>query len=158
MLWLSIIEFFVYFLLKELCRRHKKDMQFKMESHKKKEIYADGSTVGWLALGLMGLFLVWIGVSFSAGFPCLLLFSFLLNEVYLGWPSSPFTPVNLLQCSTSHKGKDLFKTSSFCISLCMLLKGHLLSECPFSQTLSAPNSRHRMCQSFTVSVPLDSEM
>ena len=42
-------------------------------------MYADGDTVGPLALGLMGFFLVWIGVSFSVGFPCGLIVSFLFH-------------------------------------------------------------------------------
>lgn len=45
----------------------------------KREIYTDGDTVGPLALGLMGFFLVWIGVSFSVGFPCRLIVSFLFH-------------------------------------------------------------------------------
>ena len=44
-----------------------------------REMYADGDTVGPLALGLMGFFLVWIGVSFSVGFPCGLIVSFLFH-------------------------------------------------------------------------------
>lgn len=51
-----------------------------MEEEKRKsqrEIYADGDTVGPLAFGLLGFFLVWIGVSFSVGFPCGLVVSFL---------------------------------------------------------------------------------
>lgn len=34
-----------------------------------REIYTDGHTVGQLDPALMGLFLVWMGVSFSVGFP-----------------------------------------------------------------------------------------
>lgn len=35
------------------------------------EIYTDGDTVGLLAISLIGLFLVWMGVNFSVGFPWL---------------------------------------------------------------------------------------
>lgn len=49
------------------------------ERKSQREIYTDGDTVGPLALGLMGLFLVWIGVSFSVGFPCPLVVSFLFH-------------------------------------------------------------------------------
>lgn len=52
---------------------------------KEAEIYADGDTVGPLALGLMGFFLVWIGVSFSVGFPCGLTVSFLFPLVLCLW-------------------------------------------------------------------------
>lgn len=47
------------------------------ERQSQREMYADGDTVGPLALGLMGYFLVWIGVSFSVGFRCGLTVSFL---------------------------------------------------------------------------------
>lgn len=42
-----------------------------------KEMHADGDTVGPLAFGLVGFFLVWIGVSFSVGLPSGLVVSFL---------------------------------------------------------------------------------
>ena len=47
------------------------------ERQSQREMYADGDTVGPLALGLMGFFLVWIGVSFSVGFRYGLIVSFL---------------------------------------------------------------------------------
>lgn len=47
------------------------------ERQSQREMYADGDTVGPLALGFMGFFLVWIGVSFSVGFRCGLTVSFL---------------------------------------------------------------------------------
>lgn len=42
---------------------------------RRREMHADGDAVGSLAMGLMGLFLVWIGVSFSVGLYRLLVFS-----------------------------------------------------------------------------------
>lgn len=44
-----------------------------------REIYTDGDTACLLALGLMGLFLVWIGVSVAVGSPCPLVVSFLFH-------------------------------------------------------------------------------
>lgn len=40
-------------------------------------MHPDGDTVGPLAFGLVGFFLVWIGVSFSVGLPSGLVVSFL---------------------------------------------------------------------------------